>query len=98
MFFKYNIDKDHVYRDCVSVGNTGGYVVIDSRDTHDAGYETMVFESSADGEVLNWGELDIARYKNWEEMEKGHKSMCERWKKRDNMKCVYELIFGSSED
>lgn len=98
MFFKYVIDQDHVYRDCVAVGNTGKYVVIDSRDTCDAGYETMVFESSADGEVLNWSELDIGRYENWQDMEKGHKSMCEKWKRKEDMKCIYEEIFGSSED
>ena len=88
--FDFNLDNTHVYRDCIAVGNTGRYVVIDSRQTFDAGYETMVFESSADGEVLDWGELDVNNYDNWEEMEIGHKSMCEKWKRKEDMKSIYE--------
>lgn len=88
--FYFNLDNAHVYRDCVAVGNTGRYVVIDSRETFDAGYETMVFESSGDGDVLDWGELDVERYDNWEEMKKGHETICEKWKEKEDMKGIWD--------
>lgn len=39
-------------------------------------FETMVFALKGDGE-----ELDMDRYSTWEEAEKGHKLMVEKWKK-----------------
>ena len=80
-----NPDREHVYRDCVAVGSTGRFVVVDSRDTMDVGYETMVFESDADGDVFEYADLDVARYKTWQDMKKGHEKMCEKWKKKEDL-------------
>lgn len=88
--FNFCIDREHVYRDCVEVGHTGSHVVIDSRDTPDRGYETMVFPASGDGEVLDWGELDVNTYENWQEMEKGHNEMCEKWKEKEDTKGIWD--------
>ena len=38
-------------------------------------FETMVFKSKD-----NFNELDIARYSTWEEAEKGHQRMVNKWK------------------
>ena len=88
--FNFNIDKDHVYRDCIEVGNTGQHVVIDSRFTFDHGYETMVFASDELGEVLNWSDLDVETYGTWQEMEKGHNEMCEKWKEKEDTKGIWD--------
>ena len=96
--FIYDLDKEHIYRNCIAVGSTGRYVVVDSRQTMDAGYETMVFESSENGDVFTYEDLDIDRYKTWEDMKEGHEKMCEKWKKKEDLKCVWEEIFGSSEE
>ena len=77
-----DLDKEHVYRDHIKVGNTGRFVVVDSRQTMDAGYETMVFEARENGEVLDWEDLDLGRYDTWQEMKKGHDQIVEKWKKR----------------
>lgn len=88
--FNFNIDKEHVYRDTIKVGNTKRYVVVDSRETPDHGYESMAFEADSDGEVLDWGELDVDCYKSWQEMKEGHKEMCERWKTKEVFKGIYD--------
>lgn len=88
--FNFCIDKEHVYRDCIEVGNTGRHVVVDSRETPDHGYETMVFPADKDGEVLDWGELDVDTYGDWQEMEEGHKEMCEKWKAKEVFKGIYD--------
>lgn len=95
--FIYDLDKEHIYRDCITVGNTGRYVVVDSRQTHDAGYETMVFESTAKGDIFTYVDLDVNRYETWEDMKEGHEKMCEKWKKKEDLKCIWEEIFGSSD-
>lgn len=84
------LDKEHVYRDTIKVGNTGKYVVVDSRETPDHGYESMAFEADKDGEVLDWGELDVDYYKSWQEMKLGHEEMCERWKTKEVFKGIYD--------
>lgn len=88
--FNFCIDKEHVYRDCIEVGNTGQHVVVDSRETPDHGYETMVFPADEDGEVLDWGELDVDTYRDWQEMKEGHDEMCKKWKEKEDMKSIYE--------
>ena len=67
------------FNDIVRTRN-GNYVFIDSRDTLDKGYETMVFECNENGVVDNWLELDVARYKTIEEMTEGHVKMIYKWK------------------
>lgn len=58
----------------------GSYVWIDSCFTMDHGYETMVFESDSEGNVLDWGECDVEWYDTLEEMQIGHEKMCEKWR------------------
>ena len=67
------------YNDIVKSKN-GGYMFIDSRDTFDRGYETMVFECNENGVVDNWLELDVARYDTVEAMTEGHVKMIYKWK------------------
>lgn len=93
-----NLDKEHVYRDCIAVGSTGRFVVVDSRETMDAGYETMVFEAEGNGDVIDYDDLDVARYETWQEMEKGHEKMCEKWKKKEDLKSIWNEMFGSSDE
>ncbi len=89
--FNFCIDREHVYRDCVEVGDTGQKVVVDSRETPDRGYETMVFHAdNRTGEVLDWGELDVKNYSSWQEMEKGHNEMCEKWKEKEDTKGIWD--------
>lgn len=90
LHFNFCIDRDHVYRDCIEVGHTGQHVVVDSRETPDRGYETMVFPSDKDGEVLDWGELDVDIYEDWQTMKEGHDEMCEKWKAKEDMKGIYD--------
>lgn len=62
------------------VKTKSGYVVIDSRDTQDRGFETMVFKCDEDGYTSDWTSLDTAWYGSFEEMEAGHKSIVEKWR------------------
>lgn len=97
---KWNVnpDREHVYRDIVSVGSTGRFVVVDSRETMDTGYETMVFEAEGNGDVIDYSDLDVRRYETWQEMETGHKEIVEKWKKKEDLTCIWEEIFGSSDE
>ena len=58
----------------------GDYVLIDSRNTFDCGYETMVFKCNESGIVDNWLDIDIDRYSTYEDMAKGHIQMINKWK------------------
>lgn len=50
---------------------------VDSADTYDAGYETMVFlYDEEDDDVFDWGELFVERYRKYERMEKRHMEIC----------------------
>lgn len=55
---------------------------IDTCFTVDHGWETMVFSCDADHNVTDWGELDADWYASFEEAQKGHKAMVEKWKER----------------
>ena len=57
------------------------YVAVDTQNTLDCGWETMVFDCCEDGYILNWRELDLKRYPDEESAIKGHKLMVEKWEK-----------------
>jgi hypothetical protein len=42
-------------------------------------YETMVFRNGADGEPLDWTELDSDAYNDEQAAEAGHLAMCWKW-------------------
>ena len=66
------------YRDIVKTNR--GYVLVDSRETFDMGYETMVFKCNERGQVDIWLDIDVARYPTYAEMGKGHACMVDKWK------------------
>ena len=66
------------YTDVVKTKN--GYVLIDSNNTFDRGYETMVFRCDQDGNVENWLDIDVAWYTSEEEMLVGHVEMIKKWR------------------
>ena len=59
---------------------SGNFYYVDSNNTFDHGYETMVFACNNEGEVTDWKDLDCKRYHSLEEMQAGHKAMVEKWK------------------
>lgn len=62
-----NRDLGHIVR-----SDDGNYYYVDSNDTIDCGYETMVFEADEDGEVVSWSHLYCKRYSSYEDMEHSH--------------------------
>ena len=42
-------------------------------------FETMVFGCNEDGDVLDWGELDFARYDSEDAALAGHAAMVKKW-------------------
>ena len=65
-----------------TVKTSFGYVWIDTNDTPDHGWETMVFECNENGEVTSWAELDVDIYEDYEEAKAGHEEMVSEWKLR----------------
>ena len=65
------------FRDIVKTKN--GYVLIDSRNTFDMGYETMVFKCDEQGGVDEWLDIDLKRYPTYWEMVQGHTQMIKKW-------------------
>lgn len=61
---------------------SGNFYYVDSNNTWDHGYETMVFACDSEGNVTSWAELDVMLYDSLEEMQAGHKAMVEKWKAR----------------
>lgn len=59
---------------------TRGYVWIDTCHTLDHGWETMVFISDENGNVLNWFDLDSDIYATKSQASEGHEEMVEKWK------------------
>ena len=53
----------------------GNHYYIDSVDTFDCGYETMIFPCDEKGKVTSWSELYCERYDNATEMEARHKEI-----------------------
>ena len=68
------------YRDIVE--SSVGTVLIDSADTFDVGYETMVFKCDKNGHVEDYLDLDRAIYTSVEDMERGHQQMINKWSKK----------------
>lgn len=58
----------------------GQYVWIDTCYTLDHGWETMVFESDENGNVISWYDLDSDRYMSETQASAGHDRMVEKWK------------------
>lgn len=63
-----------------TVMTSAGYVWIDTNDTIDYGWETMVFKCDENGKVTSWVELDVDRYDDYEEAKEGHERMVSEWK------------------
>ena len=59
---------------------SGNYYYVDSNNTSDHGYETMVFACNKYGHVTSWRDLDCELYDTFEDMEAGHKAMVKKWK------------------
>ena len=59
---------------------SGDFYYVDSNNTLDHGYETMVFACDNEGNVTSWTDLDAEWYDSLEEMQAGHKAMVEKWK------------------
>lgn len=59
------------------------YVFVDSRNTADCGYETMVFNCNESGMVDDWLDIDVDRYLTYEDMAKGHMRMINKWKEHE---------------
>ena len=57
----------------------GQYVWIDTCYTLDHGWETMVFESDENGNVISWWDLDSDHYMSEAEAAVGHGCMVEKW-------------------
>ena len=66
------------FRDTIKTSK--GYVLIDSRNTFDHGFETMVFRCDQNGNVSNWLDIDVDRYFSYEEMLEGHVCMINKWR------------------
>ena len=57
----------------------GDYVAVDTVNTIDCDWETMVFPCSEYGNIISWGKLDVRRYPDKESAIKGHKEMIQKW-------------------
>ena len=55
-----------------------GYVMIDTRYMN-YGWESVIFKSDGAGNIIDYGHLDVTRYKTMEEAREGHKELVERW-------------------
>ena len=66
------------YRDVVHT-KTRGDIVVDSCNTFDVGYETMVFPCDDSGNITSFLELDRRIYDTEEEMKTGHYEMMGKW-------------------
>lgn len=73
------IVKKTGYRELSHVVQTddGQYFMVDSNNTFDCGYETMVFEWNIEEDgVDNWIEKYCERYESEKDMENRHKEIC----------------------
>jgi len=69
------------WRDLVNRPN-GEYVIVDTRVTPDAGWETMVFRATKNGCMMSGHDLDADWYGTAAEAEAGHLQMIEKWEKQ----------------
>jgi len=68
------------WRDLIKTRN-GKFVLIDTRWTIDAGWETMVFSANKNGEVTNGLDFDCVQYGSKEEAAVGHTEIINKWMK-----------------
>lgn len=54
----------------------GTFFYVDSAETFDAGFETMVFPCDEDGQVTSWRERYVEHYESEKEMEQRHIYIC----------------------
>ena len=70
-------DDSKKLTDVISWGN-GEHYLIDTADIIGA-YETMVFACDEEGNVDDWSDLDCEQYSTWDEAQKGHTDMLNKW-------------------
>jgi len=73
---------EEILRDIVRIAD-GRFILIDTRDTPDRGWETMVFKCNRNGCVsgADWSKpLCERRYKTIEEANTGHAEIVNDWK------------------
>lgn len=73
----------------------GQYVWVDTCFTLDHGFETMVFPCDEQGNVTDWGDLDMNLYPNAESAKMGHELTCKVWADvtvNDNYEIVEAVI------
>lgn len=71
-----------ILRDIIQTSD-GKFVMIDTRDTADRGWETMIFQCDRNGRVSTRGwnkPLGERRYKTIEEANAGHAEIVNDWK------------------
>ena len=68
------------YRDIIK--SSVGTVLINSADSFDVGYETMVFKCDETGHIEEYLELDRAIYASAQDMAYGHQQMIDKWIKK----------------
>ena len=57
----------------------GQYVWVDTCFTYDHGFETMIFPCDEQGNVTDWGDLDMNLYSDAESAKRGHELTCKVW-------------------
>lgn len=58
---------------------SSGYAYIDTANTFDKGWETMVFECDRHGYVRTWNDLYVRRYPNKQSARQGHAETVREW-------------------
>lgn len=61
------------------IRTSNGYVLVDTCEPFDCGWETMVFKCNKTGKVTKWADLDCERYPDREHAELGHYEMIHKW-------------------
>ena len=52
--------------------NNGNHCYVDSNNTFDCGYETMVFACDESGRNIDWSDLYCEHYRSYADMKKRH--------------------------
>ena len=74
---EYDRDLAHIIQT-----DNGSYYYVDSANTFDAGYETMVFDyDMKNDEVASWSDRFCLHYATFDQMCKGHFAICENFEK-----------------
>ncbi len=59
------------------VNVNGKYFLVDTCFTFDAGWESMAFPCTKDGDVISWGDVACTRYDSQDQARLGHYNMVE---------------------